>query len=145
MDIPLMRRWLALDERKRQLKAELDGVEDGLKQIQDTVLAQFTESGVNNLSLDGRTVYVACDRWPKVKGDKTALLKTMKENGLGGFVKENFNTQSLRGVMSEWYREHEAELSAEERATFTANDAIPEAFRDVLEYSETYTVKSCKS
>jgi hypothetical protein len=145
MNTELVREWMLLDERKRQLKAELEDVEEQITQKIDAVTDEFVNSGVNNIRIDGRTVYVACDRWPKVKGDKPALVAAMKANGLGDFVKEDFNTQSLRGVMNEWIRTRMDELTPDERAVFDVNDAIPEALRESLGVSEVYSIKSRKS
>jgi hypothetical protein len=136
---------MALDERKRALKAELDEVEEQIAQKIDAVTDEFINSGVNKIRLDGRTVYVACDRWPKVIGSKTALLAAMQANGLGDFVKEDFNQQSMRGVINEWVNTRMAELTEEERAVFDVNDAIPEALRETLGVSEKYSIKSRKS
>jgi hypothetical protein len=145
MNTELLREWLTLDERKRQLKADLEDVEEQIAQKIDAVTDEFINSGVNNIRIDGRTVYVACDRWPKVKGDKSVLVAAMKANSLGDFVKEDFNTQSLRGVMNEWIHTRMNELTPEERAVFDVNDAIPEALRDSLGVSEVYSIKSRKS
>ena len=145
MNMDLLNKWLTLDEKKRRLKAELTATQNDLDDIEGSVIDQLIASKTKRISIDGRTMYIACDRYPKVKGDRAALLAAMKENGLGSFVKEDFNSNSLRGVMGDWLEAFEAELTDEQRAIFTANDAIPEAFRDVLEYSETLSVRSRKS
>jgi hypothetical protein len=145
MNTELVREWMALDERKRKLKAELEEVEELIAQKIDGVTDEFINSGVNKIRLDGRTVYVACDRWPKVISDKAALMAAMKEIGLGDFVKEDFNQQSMRGVINEWVNTRMAELTEEERAVFDVNSAIPEALRETLGISEKYSIKSRKS
>jgi hypothetical protein len=96
MNTELLRVWLTLDLRKKQLKADLEAVEEEIGRIRDAVSDEFINAGIQRVRLDGHTVYMACDRWPKVKGEKAALTAAMKANGLGDFVKEDF-TQWLRG------------------------------------------------
>jgi hypothetical protein len=144
MDLELMRQWMSLDERKRQLKADLDEVNAQLDEIDDAVTNEFIANGIDKVSIDGRTVYVACDRWPKVLKDKPSLLSAMRTNGLGDFVKEDFNTQSLRGVINEWIRNYLDNVPDEQRGVADVQQAIPEALREVLGVSEVYTVKSRK-
>jgi hypothetical protein len=146
VDTDLLRKWLALDDRKRQLKADLESVMADLDEINEAVQAQFADNGIDNIRLDGRTVYISCDRWPRAKGgDKPALVEALRRNGLEQYVKEDFNTQSLRGLTNEMIRNYEAELTPERRATFSVNDAIPEGLRDYLEITEVYNVKSRKA
>jgi hypothetical protein len=133
---------MTLDQRKKQLKADLKAVDEEIAQISDAVADEFVNAGIQRVRLDGHTVYMACDRWPKVKGEKFALTECMKKNGLGDFVKEDFNTQSLRGVVNEWINTRLAELTPDERVGFDVNNAIPEVFREHLGVSEVYTVKS---
>ena len=97
-----------LNERKRQLKKELEDVEEKMKAINEQICEKMIFENPNikvrvGTKPDGKprfkTVYVKSTIWAGYSEDKTALMEAMKRAGLGDMVNETFNTQTLSGYV----------------------------------------------
>ena len=106
MNTEELKRFIALEERRRQLETEIDVVKAEAAQLEQLLLPEFERNGLEKVSIDGRTVYLERKLWAKAKdGDKAAVCKVLKRAHLGDFVEETFNTNSLSGYVRELDRE----------------------------------------
>jgi hypothetical protein len=106
MNTEELKQFVALEERRRQLEAEVDTIKAEAAELEGRLLPQFEQSGMERVSIDGRTVYVERKLWAKAKdGDKGALCKALKRCRLGDYVEETFNTNSLSAYVRELDRE----------------------------------------
>ena len=97
------RQWVDLEERWAVLAQQIEDIKKEHGKLEQQLLEQMAADGVAKLtvtSTGGRdmTVYVQEDRYPKV-ADPVALADAMKEMGLGQYVRETVNSQSLRGYL----------------------------------------------
>jgi len=146
MNTTLVREWLTLYEEKKNLDEQLITVKAKLAKMDDSIKEEFSQAAVDKISLDGRTIYIACDRWPKAKNGNSELTAwALKEFGYGSVVKETFNALTLRGLTNEMVRTYLADLPDSEKVSFQSNDAIPEALKPYLEISDVYSVKARKA
>lgn len=145
MDDALANEWVMLDQRKRELEAELKDVEARLKPLEQSVLEDWANSGTTDwTSKNGRTVYLFSERRPQLLVERPVMAAALKQNGLANLVKEDFNLNSLRSVMlDDWLEPYEKALP--EGALINLDDAIPEAFRELMKVSEKFSIRSCAS
>lgn len=97
-----------LNEKKRQLKKELDDVTEKMAAINEQICEKMIFENPNikvkvgtlkNGKPKFKTVYVKSTIWAGYNEDKTALMEAMKRCGLGDMVNETFNTQTLSGYV----------------------------------------------
>lgn len=106
MNTEELKRFVALEERRRQLETEVDSIKAEAAELEGRLLPQFEQSGMERVAIDGRTVYVERKLWAKAKdGDKPSVCKALKRCRLGDYVEETFNTNSLSAYVRELDRE----------------------------------------
>lgn len=131
MNTEELKRFVALEERRRQLEAEVDTIKAETADLESRLLPQFEQAGYEKISIDGRTVYIERKLWAKAKnGDKSAVCKALKRCRLGDYVEETFNTNSLSAYVRE--------LDREERP-------LSPSLAAVLEVSEVFKLRTRKS
>lgn len=131
MNTEELKRFVALEERRRQLEAEVDTIKADAAELEQLLLPQFEQEGFEKISIDGRTVYVERKLWAKAKdGNKAAVCKALKRARLGDYVEETFNTNSLSAYVRD--------LDREERP-------LPPSLREVLEVSEVFKLRTRRS
>jgi hypothetical protein len=131
MNTDELKRFVALEERRRQLEAEIDTLKAEAAELEMSLLPQFEQGGLERVSIDGRTVYIERKLWAKAKeGDKAAVCKALKRAHLGDYVEETFNTNSLSAYVRELDRE---------------GRPLPPSLREVLEVSEVFKLRTRRS
>ncbi len=131
MNTEELRRFVALEERRRQLEAEIETVKAQTSELEQALLPQFEQSGMERVSIDGRTVYIERKLWAKAKdGDKPAVCKALKRCRLGDYVEETFNTNSLSAYVRELDRE---------------GRPLPPSLATVLDVSEVFKLRTRRS
>jgi hypothetical protein len=122
---------VALEERRRQLETEIDAVKAEAAELEQRLLPQFEQSGVERLSIDGRTIYLERKLWAKARdGDKAAVCCALKRARLGDYVEETFNTNSLSAYVRELDRE---------------GRPLPPSLETVLDISEVFHLRTRRS
>lgn len=108
----VVREAIALTKRIEQLKLELAPLEDQLKALQPKLIEEFERTGDQRRTVDGKTAYLHRQLWVYAADgiDKDAVAEALKKAGLGDYVKETFNVQSI----SAFARELEKEIDWEE-------------------------------
>ena len=134
-----LKRFVALDKRKRRLEEELKSVKAELEDLRPAVLDYFRTSGTQKQTLDGVTVYLHRQLWAGreegVDGTKAAAALTLAD--LGYLVEPKFNTQSL----SAFFREQE-QLRDD---LVDPADLLPPVLRGIIKLSETFDVRTRKA
>ena len=138
MDDEKLRRYVELDSRKRELKDELKTTNEEMRKLGEQLLNEFEHSGIQNINVDGVTIYIHRQLWAGAK-DKPAAIQALKKAGLVDYVAETFNTQSL----SAWVREQVA--LAEDDDMEDIYDALPPEFRDAINVSERFELRARRS
>ncbi len=128
-----VRRYVALDKEKKELKVHLRTVQSELDILEPEVLEAFIEEGVDSIKVDGRTVSPKAQVWvsPKREDWETAdeayerACGALAACGLGQFTGQRFNSQ----MVSSYVREILAEGSE-----------LPSELEEVLNITERHTV-----
>ena len=102
--LPLAQEFGLLNEKKRELKKQLEDVEERMKEIDSQICERMIFENPNlkvRIGEDSKgrpkfkTVYVTSTLWAGYADNKEALVEAMKESGMGDMVSESFNTQTL--------------------------------------------------
>ena len=120
LDFDRLREFVAMNTHVKALDEELTCAKASLEELKQGILDRFAEAGVGSVRIDGKTVYTHRQLWagradavgpngrpildekgrPMKVGDEE-FIPAIRDAGLGHFVKETVNTQTL----SAWARE----------------------------------------
>jgi hypothetical protein len=67
MNTEELKRFVALEERRRQLETEVDTIKAEATELESRLLPQFEQCGFEKISIDGRTVYIERKLWAKAR------------------------------------------------------------------------------
>lgn len=99
--ITAARRVVHLDNRKAELEAELEEVKRERGQLQELLIDQMAEQGLQSLKADGRTIYVRREIWASAQD-----IKALEEfPATAGFVKPSVNGNTLSAYVRELPRD----------------------------------------
>jgi len=98
MNMEQLKEFVALENRKRELDSELKAIAARLDDLEQALVPQFLNDGVNSLKIDGRVVYLAEDIYAGPLNDRGEVIAALKKSDLGQYVSENYNTQSLKAL-----------------------------------------------
>jgi len=128
--MPDLAEFVRLQEERRKIESTLDSLKEILKVMEEEILGEFERTGMSSAKVDGMTIYLHRQLWAGPKeGDYATACRVMKENGLGDFVSERFNTNTV----SAWVREEEK-----------SGRALPAAIAAALNVEEKFTIKTRK-
>jgi hypothetical protein len=147
MKMELLKEFVALENRKKELDAELKAIAARLDDLEQALVPQFLEDGVQSMRIDGRMVYIARDIYPSPASDRAAVIKALKQSNLGQYVSENFNSQSLRAFVREVAEE--VRLQCEQQDQLLTEEAVlaalPPPLGEALKVSFVHSLRSRKA
>lgn len=124
MSADLIRRYLALKDRKEALDAQAKDVAAELETVQAALLERWSEDGTTSQRVDGRLVSLRRQAYATVvDSDYDRAARALKEAGLEGLLRPN--TQTL----SAWIREREA-----------AGEPLPASFEGAIGLYERFSL-----
>lgn len=132
LDMDRVREYVRLRRRERELGAQAEEVKAQADVIEQALLEEFAQDGVQSMSVDGMTVYLQRTLWARLSDGATReqAIDALRDAGLDHFVAESYNTQTL----SSWLRDLERE-----------EEPLPEALVGVIEGSEKYAIRTRRS
>ena len=103
MRIELLHQMKELLETKRKLQAEQRRVQDKINEVQPMALQEMADAGIQNMNINGKTIYLQRTVRPKIAEGWTRqeVVQSLKDHGLGDFLKEDFNMNSLGAYLRE--------------------------------------------
>lgn len=136
-DTDKLARFAELSARKRELQEELKQTNTELGVLEEQLLPQFENAGVQNMRINGMTVFIHRQIWAGAEdGDTERAVDALKAAGLTDYVAEKFNTNSL----SAWVREQVAVADTED-----LYDALPPEFRGSISVAERFQLRARRS
>lgn len=147
LDRSVLLQFATLDTRKDQLKAELKEVEAAHKVLQEMILRQFEQSGLDSVKFLGHSVYIFKQLWAKPKDEtvpRSKLVAALKQHGFKEYVHEDFNVSSVSGRLRELekqYREMHDKQPREGRKPFRLADYLPKPLVAVLKLEPDYSIR----
>jgi hypothetical protein len=147
MNMPQLREFVSMENRKKELDAELKAVKQQLDDLEEALVPQFIEDGVQRMTVDGRTVSIQQDVYASPLNDREDVVDALKQSELGQYVAENYNTNSLTAFVRELKRDVELRAKGENRM-YTEDDvraALPEPLGRALKISFVHKLSSRKA
>ncbi|HOQ47784.1 MAG TPA: hypothetical protein PLA43_20600 [Bryobacteraceae bacterium] len=147
MNMEQLKEFVCLENRKRDLDAELKGVKAKLDELEEALVPQFIEAGLTKATVDGRTVSLAQEIYASPLDGRERVVEALKASELAQYVSENYNTNSLSAFVREVARDVAAQAEREERI-FTEEDvraALPAPLGLALKISFVHTLRSRKA
>jgi len=150
MNMEPLREFVSLENRKKQLDAELKAARQRLDELEETIIAMFIEAGVPAMTVevDGakRTLSIYPDVYASPLNDREEVVDALKESELGQYVAENYNTNSLTSFVREVWKELRRGADRGQRVV-TEDDlraALPEPLRGALKISLIHKLSSTR-
>jgi hypothetical protein len=147
MNMEQIKEFVALENRKRELDSELKAIAARLDNLEQALVPQFLNDGVNSLKIDGRVVYLAEDIYAGPLNDRAEVIAALKKSDLGQYVSENYNTQSLKAFVREVAQEVRLRCEQEQKL-FSEEDvrlSLPVPLGDTLKISFVHSLRSRKA
>ena len=150
MNLEQLREFVSLENRKRDLDAQLKETNQRLAELEDLIIPQFVEAGVPSMAVtvDGatRTLSIYPDVYASPLNDRTEVAAALKASELGQYVAENYNSNSLTAYVREVWREVVERANKEQRVATEADvfAALPEPLEGVLKISLIHKLSSRK-
>lgn len=150
MNMEQLREFVSLENKKRDLDAELKATNQKLDELEDLIIPQFIEAGVPSIAVtvDGatRTLSIYPDVYASPLTDRAEVAAALRASELGQYVAENYNSNSLTAYVREVWREVMQAAQRENRVA-TEDDvraALPKPLGDAIKISLVHKLSSRK-
>lgn len=102
-----IKRFAQLENYRRVLEEDLEVTKRQLAKLQEQLIDQFADLGLQNARIDGLTIYVRMDRYVSKKKEYTTeqLCQVLKDVGLGYMVADGYSASSLKAKVAEYARD----------------------------------------
>lgn len=127
--IDALKKILNLDDEKKRLDARIKEIRAERAVLEETLMNEFAENGINQMKVDGKTVYLTRELWASPK-DKDQSFNYLKLIGLGDYVAETVNSNSISAFVREMEKSQEP---------------LPDGFEDHFRVSEVFKIKTRRS
>ena len=89
-------------EQRRKLDAESKRLATEIAALDEQLVEQFAQAGIQNIkTATGQTVSLRREIFAKLTGDQKKSYTALRRAGLGDFIKEGVNTQTLSAYVRE--------------------------------------------
>ena len=120
----LVTEYAALTEQRRKLEAEAKRLATDLAAREEVLVNEFEKAGIQNIKTQtGQTVYLNREIFAKLTGDQKKAHTAFRRAGLGEFVKESVNAQTLRAYIREM------------------DEVLPEGLQPYIDVTEVYRMR----
>jgi hypothetical protein len=151
MNMELLREYVSLETRKKELDAELKATNQKLDELEEKIIPMFVEDGVPSMAVEAngntRTLSIYQDVYASPLNDREEVIDALKQSELGQYVAENYNTNSLTSFVREIWKELLQDASRQGRA-IDQDDlraAIPDPLRGALKLGIKFKLSSTRS
>ena len=120
----LVSQYANLTIKRRDLEAEANRLKTELLAIEEKLVEEFSQAGVQNVKTTaGQTVYLNREVFAKLVGDQKKAYTALRRAGLGDFVKEAVNAQTLRAYVRE------------------VDEVLPKGLQPYIDITEVYRIR----
>ena len=102
----LLAEVIRLDAEKKAAKKVLDGIEERLNQVKESVKELFADLGVSSIKAEGHNVYLSKQIWAGISPDveRDALAGALIDSGMKDYI--TCNSTKLSSFVREIVQEH---------------------------------------
>jgi len=87
---------------RRKLDAEVNALKTELAILEERLVEEFGQAGIQNIkTAAGQTIYLNREVFAKLVGDQKKAYTALRRAGLGDFIKDTVNAQTLRAWVKE--------------------------------------------
>ena len=98
----LVTQYADLTEKRRELESEIGRIKAELLAREEKLVEEFGQAGIQNIkTAAGQTVYLNREIFAKLVGDQKKAHTALRRAGLGDFIKDTVNAQTLRAYVRE--------------------------------------------
>lgn len=127
--------FIELTDEKKRINADLKAVEDKLAECGKTLEASMSKAGVQNVKMNGHTIYLQRDLTASAGGNTEALVAALRK-GKYGFI-----LQASPQKLKAWLKE---KMFRQDTQTWELDPSkIPANIREILTLDERVSVR-CK-
>jgi hypothetical protein len=147
MNMAILKEFVCLESRKRELDAELKAITARIDCLEQTLVPQFVGDGVASIKVDGRTVCIAQEIHATPRNSRAEVIGSLKNSKLSHHIFENYNSRSFRAFVRE-VAEAVRLRCHEQCVLFTEAEvlgALPSPLRDTLKISFVHSLRSRKA
>lgn len=146
MNMEQLKEFVCLENRKRDLDAELKATKQKLDELEQALVPQFIDDGVQRMTVDNRTISLAQDIYASPLNERADVVAALKASELGQYVAENYNTNSLTAFVREVARDVAAVAEREGRPYGEEEvlQALPQPLGTALKVSFVHSLRSRK-
>ena len=120
----LVAEFADLTEKRRKLEAEVKRMATELAAREEKLVDEFAQAGIQNIKTKtGQTIYLNREVFAKLVGDQKKAYTAFRRAGLGDFVKETLNANTLRA----WVRE--------------MDEVLPRGLQPYVDITEVYRMR----
>ena len=120
----LVRDYADLTEERRRLEGEVIHIKTTLANLEERLAQEFAQAGIQNIKTStGATVYLNREIFAKLVGDQKKAHTALRRAGLGDFIKDTVNSQTLRA----WVRE--------------MDEVLPKGLQPYIDITEIYRMR----
>ena len=133
-------RFVALTRQKRTLENQLDDLKSQMDALALQLRDYLGSGGYERVRVDGMTVYCRRQLWARKQDWASAeeVCRLLKQSGMGHFVKEAYNSQTLSKHLRELEEQYAGELASGQLASISA--LLPPELARVLNVEPSYQV-----
>jgi len=149
VDTEAIRRFVSLEQRKKDLDALLKEATKELAEAREAAIEALLAAGLDAAEVDGRRVALSQKAAARPLEDREAVIAALKASPISGYVAEDYNTRSLDAFVTEVLDDVRRRARDEEWGRlYTEEDvraALPESLHDVLKVSFYYLLSSTRA
>ena len=120
----LVAEFADLTEQRRKLEVEVKKLATDLAAREERLVEEFGQAGIQNIKTKtGQTIYLNREIFAKLTGDQKKAYTAFRRAGLGDFVKETVNANTLRA----WVRE--------------MDEVLPKGLQPYIDVTEVYRMR----
>jgi len=135
---------IELDKQKKQIKKDLDGIEEKLGAVKERIKDAYIEMGVSSMKSGKKNVYLFKQLWAGVDAD---IPREQLAEALIGMAMEDFiacNTQKLSSYVREFAKDHPEFLNSDGEIVADPEEiiaALPEPLNKMIRVSEKIDIR----
>lgn len=98
MDKSKLQTFILLEKERRALEDKVKAIKAETAQLQQDILDEFSEMGIQRITMNGLTAYVFSDNSLRIT-DRSKAIELLKEKGYWDFVQQIPNSMNMSRIM----------------------------------------------
>jgi hypothetical protein len=148
LNIEAIKRYVALEDVVSELERQLAGHKKDAEELEQSIMQDFVDDGVQSINLAGRTVFLKEDLFvsPSVaENGRRAVAEALIAAGYKELVEANYNANSLTALCRDLIDIKRSEAEELGEIFDDLGSALPEQLRATLRVTQRFKIQSLKA